>query len=125
MNPDLKPHEYMCMHRPLFDYEIENRARGDDQLERKEMFEKECGPGFEAEKAKAIFCKPASEVKDWKWIIMLDGWDEADLWSRRAKYCDPDNFNMYIYNDFKGWGLQEVIENIVSRDSKVRTIRRR
>jgi hypothetical protein len=32
---------------------------------------------------------------------------------RRSTYCDPDNFGMYIYNDFNGWGLQELMENLV------------
>ena len=32
----------------------------------------------------------------------------------RAQLLDNDNFGMYIYNDFNGYGLQELIQNIVS-----------
>ena len=35
-------------------------------------------------------------------------------WHRRASYCDPDNFNMYIYNEWRAWGLNELHENLVS-----------
>ena len=35
-------------------------------------------------------------------------------YERRATYTDPDNFDMYIYNDFHGYGFQELLENLVS-----------
>lgn len=44
---------------------------------------------------------------DETWMIMTE-------WYRRASYCDPDNFDMYIYNDWCAWGLQELQENLVS-----------
>ena len=102
-------HEYICFHRPLFDFEAENRTNEEGELEDEEIFEV-----FKKEfNEKNIFMEPAAQHKDWKWIIMWEGWKTfADL-HRQTKYCNPDNFNMYIYNDFQGWGMQELIENTV------------
>ena len=43
-----------------------------------------------------------------------DAWKKYDTLQRRAKYCDPDNFNMYIYNDWNSWGIQEIMEQQAS-----------
>jgi len=45
---------------------------------------------------------------------MWKSWEMVCEWKRLASYTDPDNFKMYIYNDFNGYGLQELIENRVS-----------
>lgn len=45
--------------------------------------------------------------------MMWESWKMFCDWRRRAKYCDPDNFGMYICNDWYGWGLQELMENLV------------
>lgn len=57
--------------------------------------------------------KPASEHPDWKWVVMDECWTIVHEWHRRMDYCNPDNFNMYIYNDWYGWGLTELQENLV------------
>lgn len=44
---------------------------------------------------------------------MWKAYKSSHEYSLRAKYCDPDNFDMYIYNDFNGYGLVELIENTV------------
>jgi hypothetical protein len=67
------------------------------------------------EEACRVHSKPASEHPDWKWVVMDETWMIMTEWHRRASYCDPDNFDMYIYNDWLGWGLQELHENLVSR----------
>ena len=46
--------------------------------------------------------------------MQWSGWKMYSDYKRRAGYCDPDAFGMYIYNDFQGWGIQELIENFVS-----------
>jgi hypothetical protein len=59
--------------------------------------------------------KPASEHPDWEWIVMDETWSIIQEWHRRADYCQPDNFDMYIYNDWFGYGLQELQESLVGR----------
>ena len=61
-----------------------------------------------------VHSKPASEHPEWKWVVMDETWMIMTEWHRRASYCDPDNFDMYIYNDWLAWGLNELHENLVS-----------
>lgn len=35
-------------------------------------------------------------------------------WTTRGNYTVPDYFGMYIFNDWHGYGLQEMAENAVS-----------
>lgn len=61
--------------------------------------------------------KPAAEHPEWKWTLMDQTWSIVTEWQRRTDYCQPDNFAMYIYNDWYGYGLQELQENLVSRSN--------
>ena len=67
------------------------------------------------ERGVPVHSKPASEHPDWKWVVMDETWMIMTEWHRRASYCDPDNFDMHIYNDWFAWGLSELHENLVSR----------
>lgn len=104
----------MCIPRPFSDYETENYALPeDDQLDEdaiREKYSKE----FEEAKKNDVFLSKASEHPEWKFIIQYKGWKllkDYELWD---KYCDPDNFRMYIYNDFHAYGLQQIVEWAVS-----------
>lgn len=63
---------------------------------------------------KKVHAKPSSEHPEWQWVVMRQTWLIMTEWHRRTDYCKPDNFDMYIYNDFFGYGLQELQENLVS-----------
>lgn len=56
----------------------------------------------------------AVDYPDEKWVCMWDTWKRRYNMKIRASYTDPDNFGMVIFNDFAGYGLQEMIENVVS-----------
>jgi hypothetical protein len=101
------------MHRPHFDYVSENHALGENGLEGAELFEKYQKDYEEAAKG-GVILEPAKDHPDWKWTILWEGYKTFSDYQRRAKYCDPDNFSMHIYNDFQGYGLQELMENMVS-----------
>lgn len=70
--------------------------------------------GLDDEEARAVHNKPASEHPEWKWVTMNETWLIMTEWHRRTDYCQPDNFDMYIYNDWFGYGVQELQENLVS-----------
>jgi hypothetical protein len=55
--------------------------------------------------------KPASEYPEHRWVISEKGFEDFCKLEIQADYRNPDNFAMYIYNDFWGYGIQEVIEN--------------
>jgi len=102
------PYEYICMSRPLHDYQAENRHNktnrlGDDELNKK----------YEEGDKRSSHDQPASERPDHKWILMRRSWMELCNASRGAAFRSPDNFGMYIYNDFEGYGLLEMVENFI------------
>ncbi|KAJ8109846.1 hypothetical protein OPT61_g7160 [Boeremia exigua] len=113
-------HEYIGMHRPHFDYNVENRTLGQDAKEDENFFEyySEC---FNAENKAGVMLEPAKDHPDHKWVIMWKGYKMFMDYRRRSNYCCPDRFGMYISNDFEGWGYQELIENfIVEFDSSLK-----
>ncbi|KAI1078066.1 hypothetical protein F5B20DRAFT_582593 [Whalleya microplaca] len=103
------PYEYYCINRPFFDVENENNEKeDDDQLDEDELIDKF---NENARSKDNIATNPAAEHPEYKWISMWETWKlYADL-KRRATYTNPDNFGMYIYNDFHGYGLQELVES--------------
>lgn len=105
------PYEYYCITRHRFDLENENNEKPEDeQLDEDEIYDKL------QSMASDVSLKPAAEHPEHKWIVMWQTWKMLCEWRRRASYTDPDNFSMYIYNDFNGYGLQELVENFVSID---------
>lgn len=58
------------------------------------------------------------ERPDHKWVLMRRSWIKLCDASREASYRSPDNFGMYIYNDFEGYGLLEMVENFIVEYSK-------
>jgi hypothetical protein len=65
--------------------------------------------------------KPASEHPEWKWTMMWKSWQMLCDFSVRAKYTFPDYFDMYIFNDWHGYGIMELAENAVSISNHIPT----
>lgn len=55
--------------------------------------------------------KPAEEFPDWPYIISEATTELVAKYSLESTKRDQDIFNMYVMNDFTGYGMQEVIEN--------------
>jgi hypothetical protein len=115
--PKHEPYEYICIHRPLFDVEGENwlawSTNPSAHLDEDDLIDEVYKPNWEREEKEGIFRSPPEKHPGHKWVTMWDAWRKGDLLRRKAIYCDPDNFGMYIYNDWANWGLQEIIENMV------------
>lgn len=99
------------MHRPHFTYEAENRE-AEDALEEDELDGK-YSEEFQNNLRSGIILQPAKDHHEWTWTILWAGFKNFSDYRRRSNYCDPDRFSMHIYNDFHGWGLQELAENQV------------
>ncbi|KAF2829727.1 hypothetical protein CC86DRAFT_367670 [Ophiobolus disseminans] len=93
---------------PHFEYEAENRILGTDALEEDDMHDKYIKDFNEI---KSLILEPATDHPDYKWVMLWEGFKSFLDYRRRSNYCNPDSFGMYIYNDFNGWGLQELMEN--------------
>lgn len=79
----------------------------DDEDEDDEDAEDTCG-------GKDCLCfKLADDHPEHKWIVTKKGFELQNEWLNQADKRCPDNFDMYIFNDFYGYGICEVIENMV------------
>ncbi|KAL5415887.1 hypothetical protein PMIN03_002464 [Paraphaeosphaeria minitans] len=126
---DVPDHEYVRVFRPMFDCRL---AVGTEELgEEDEENEGEKEDEYEHEnqvyaakiykKANIHHCaekkmlQPARNFPGWKWVMLMESWKIYCEWERRSGYCQPDFLGMYIYNDWYGYGIQELLENLASR----------
>jgi hypothetical protein len=100
------------MYRPRVDYISENSQLDNEGLEPDEVDDKFAEKTKETVKSD-IMLRVAKEHPEWKWVVLWEGFETFLDYKRRAKNCDPDNFQMHIYNDFCGKGLMELMENLV------------
>jgi hypothetical protein len=104
----------------LFDVDGENWRMWSEgkaeRLEGNELYTQIYKPAHIEENEKQIFGAPPSKHMDHKWKIIWSAWLRFDSFCRRAKYCDPDAFDMTLYTDWKGWGMQEIVDNAVCQD---------
>ncbi|KAM0289769.1 hypothetical protein ACHAO9_005646 [Fusarium lateritium] len=63
--------------------------------------------------------KLASLHPDWPWSFTMRGIDRFDWWQQEALKRNQDEFAMHIYNDFTGYGMHEVMENIFAQFGSV------
>ncbi|KAJ5945823.1 hypothetical protein N7454_002662 [Penicillium verhagenii] len=63
---------------------------------------------------KTCLCgKPAAEHPDHPWITSFAGFQKAGDMNCQASVRVPDFFNMYTYNDHAGYGVIEVVQNLI------------
>ncbi|KAI1380358.1 hypothetical protein F4677DRAFT_406562 [Hypoxylon crocopeplum] len=105
------PFEYYCMFRPFFDIENENEAKDEyDQVDEDDLLYQY---NQEIRAEDNIEMKAASEHPGHRWIAMWQTWKLFTTWERRATYTNPDFFNMFINKHFHGYGMQEMVENML------------
>ncbi|USP81136.1 hypothetical protein yc1106_08410 [Curvularia clavata] len=117
-----EPYEYVCFHRPLFDVKAENWLTWsndpDAHVDEEEVFEKLFKPIWEKEKEQGIPGDSPEKHPGHKWVMMFNAYMKLDWLMRKARYCNPDNFGMYIYNDWYSYGLTEILENMMVEFNK-------
>jgi len=60
-----------------------------------------------------VFNKPSAEHPEWKWVTMRKTWEMLCEWQRREMFCCPDLFDMYLFNDYHGYGTIELVEDLL------------
>ncbi|KAK6863795.1 hypothetical protein PG995_000323 [Apiospora arundinis] len=96
---------YYCIARPRFDFEDEANEEGADEEDAEER--------YLAQRDKNLLGKPIAEHPEHKWVAFWQTWKLFVNWHEGAQWCDADAFGMYVYNDFQGYGLQEVVERML------------
>ena len=98
--------EWITICRPSFDIKHESfETEADDE----EEYDTPCG-----NPATCICKKPADESPGHVWVFTREGYSLSDHWYDEQMKRDQDAFGMYIYNDFSGYGVMEVMENQVN-----------
>ena len=46
--------------------------------------------------------------------MIWEAWTLLCDLKRRMDYCNPDNFGMYIYNDFHSYDIVELVDEMAS-----------
>lgn len=85
-----------------------------ERLEESDLYEKVYKLHYLEENKNGIFGASPAINKDHKWVIKRGAWLKYDGFCRRVKYVDADGFNRQLYIDWKGWGMQEIVDNTVS-----------
>ena len=94
---------WICICRPASEIAKEQYLDEDD-----EDTVDTCGGG------KLCLCfKAADDHPEHQWIVTKKGFELMQDWMDQADRRCPDLFDMYIFNDFHGYGICEVIENMV------------
>ena len=108
---------WICICRPSIEIEKEQRLTGDDEDDDDEVEDDEDDDDEDAVDTcggKDCLCfKLADDHPEHKWIVTKKGFELQNEWLNQADKRCPDNFDMYIFNDFYGYGICEVIENMV------------
>jgi hypothetical protein len=58
--------------------------------------------------------KPAKDHPEWKWILARSSIGLVNQYMLETQKRDQDFFGCYFYNDFTGYGMQEVVENMIT-----------
>ncbi|KAF3045275.1 hypothetical protein E8E11_004420 [Didymella keratinophila] len=100
------PYDYICIHRPFFDVDGEHvfsaHYGGKERKSRFDVEKQTYEPGWLDDDAKDIFGAKPELWPEHKWLMMWDAWAKFDDLCRKAKYWDPNNFDMHILIDFDG-----------------------
>lgn len=95
------------------DDENEDEDSGDEEEEPKASRNRN-GDRAKCDGGKKCLCrKPASEYPDHPWVLTYAGFHKYLSQSTMAAVRCPDNFAMYTYNDHEGYGILEVVQNLL------------
>ncbi|KAL2698660.1 hypothetical protein AAEP93_010048 [Penicillium crustosum] len=105
----VKAYAYVCLGRAPWNTR-QNDEFEDEYEEDEESIEQKKKDDAEADNATTL--KPASEHPGEKWIFTNAGVEKWITLNLSTTVRNPDNFDMYIHNDFFGYAIMELVENL-------------
>jgi hypothetical protein len=110
--------EFVCQCRPIADADDDDDEYEEDEDEEGEGEgegePKKTGDHPPCDNGKTCLCtKPSADHPEHPYTLTLGGIQKFHTTSILCSLRDPDLFDMHIYNDFYGYGLQEVIGNLL------------
>ncbi|KAJ5400482.1 hypothetical protein N7465_010971 [Penicillium sp. CMV-2018d] len=106
----VKAFTYVCLGRAPWTMDQGEDDSEDEDEQDEESIEQKKKDDAEADDATTL--KPASEHPGEKWIFTNAGVEKWFTLKEGTVVRDPDNFAMYIYNDFFGYAIMELVENL-------------
>jgi hypothetical protein len=103
----------MTMCRPWDDIVAEKQAI-DEDYDPDEAYQAHRESGKACGSGNCMCRKSPQEFPNWKWLITRKGYEKLIDLTIEAEKRDQDHMGQYHYNDFSGYGFQEVVENHVS-----------
>ncbi|CAI7658626.1 unnamed protein product [Penicillium glandicola] len=103
----VKAFTYVCLGRAPWKTQVAEDESGEDE----ESVEQKKKDDAEADDATTL--EPASEHLGEKWIFTNAGVAKWIATKQGTSVRDPDNFDMYVYNDFFGYAIMELVENLL------------
>jgi hypothetical protein len=113
-------YDFVCMCQPPFsngdddedDEDEEDEEEDEDEDEDEEAGEKE--KKVRCDGGETCLCnKPASEHPDHVWKLSAAGKRKFFTQRIHCQMRSPDNFNMYTFNDHEGYGVLEILQNLM------------
>ncbi|PVH69177.1 hypothetical protein DL98DRAFT_598877 [Cadophora sp. DSE1049] len=107
------PIKFVCVPRPFWDFRLEYKGENEDDEDEgvDSLQEKKSETLKEARKT---WLKPAAEFPGYAWALSLKARKLIKKYDLQTQKRDQDSLGMFIYNDFTGYGLQEVVQNQLS-----------
>jgi len=63
---------------------------------------------------KSCLCgKPAADFPDRVWVVSRAGWEKYRTQMKQADLRDPNELDVYTFNDHWGYGMLEVVQNLL------------
>ncbi|KAJ9354207.1 hypothetical protein DTO027B9_4833 [Paecilomyces variotii] len=105
--------EFVCRCRPVVGSDDDNEDEDEDDED--EDDDDDEGDGLPScDRGKTCLCrKPSKDHPDHPYIYSLGGIQKFNTIATMCSLRDPDLFGMYIYNDFAGYGLLEMVGNLL------------
>ena len=88
------------------------RADPEDTEDSDEDMEVWCGT---EETFECVCYRPARAEREHKWVVTKKGFEPGHEWWVQQAHRDQENYDMYIFSRWTGYGISEVVENTVCR----------
>ena len=115
---------WICICRAWSDIEAEKEDSDEDEdeeggaLERQRAAKDDPNKHLKCFRKGCVCADPVEEHPNWKWIVTKEARKLALNLGKEAWKRDQDAQGQYHYNDFSGYGFQEVVENMLFEFSK-------
>ncbi|KAI9794952.1 MAG: hypothetical protein M1833_007326 [Piccolia ochrophora] len=109
---------YLTVCRPMWDIEMEKRRKQRKGKDGQGSSYQDVDEGEEFDGGNCMHGKPAEDRPDWTRIFTEAGTDYMQNLGEELEKRDQDMHDIYVFNDFSGYGQHEVVHNVLKDFNK-------